>query len=417
MTTFARIADGLHFPTSFTFDSGGTIYVAESGLPFDGAPAGGRIWRLESSGRRTCLKGDLRAPVNGLTCHDDRLYIAEGGNPGRISVLDLDSGHWQPLLDGLPGGGNYHTNMAVVGPDGKLYFGQGSATNSGIVGPDGRGLSWLRKLPHAHDIPGRDVVLTGENAETRISLNGDEHHAVTGSFQPYATRATAGQRIAGQLPCTSAVMRCDPDGTNLELVAWGLRNPYGLGFLPDGRLLAVDLGMNDRGSRPVGHAPECIYVVEAGRWYGWPDYVAGRPVTNEAFIPQRGAPPRFLLANHDELGMPPQPLVTFPAHAAPTRFALDPNSGDLFVALFGDKRPFTGPDGPRAGRSVVRVNPLDGTACSLDTPPLHRPIDVALRTADDTLYVLDFGEFEMLDGGGLLAKAATGALWRLRLAT
>jgi Tn3 transposase DDE domain len=39
-------------------------------------------------------------------------------------------------------------------------------------------------------------------------------------------------------------MRCDRDGSNLELVAWGLRNPYGLAFLPDARLLAVDLGIN-----------------------------------------------------------------------------------------------------------------------------------------------------------------------------
>jgi hypothetical protein len=34
--------------------------------------------------------------------------------------------------------------------------------------------------------------------------------------------------------------------------------------LPDGRLLALDLGINDRGSRPVGDAPSCLYEIKAG---------------------------------------------------------------------------------------------------------------------------------------------------------
>ena len=56
-------------------------------------------------------------------------------------------------------------------------------------------------------------------------------------------------------------MRCNPDGSGLELVAWGLRNAYGLGFLPDGRLLATDQGADDRGSRPVGNAPDMLFEV------------------------------------------------------------------------------------------------------------------------------------------------------------
>ena len=56
-------------------------------------------------------------------------------------------------------------------------------------------------------------------------------------------------------------MRCNLDGSDLELVAWGLRNAYGLGFLPDGRLLAVDQGADDRGSRPVGNVPDLLFEV------------------------------------------------------------------------------------------------------------------------------------------------------------
>src|SRR5437762_10657229 len=150
---FELVADGFSFPTSLTFDKSGVAYVAESGLPFGAAPAGGRIWRLDSDSDRTLLIEGLRPPVNGLTFHQGSLYISEGGHPGRISRLDFD-GKQSVILDNLPGPGNYHTNMVAFGPDGKLYFSQGSMTNTGVVGLDAYDLGWLRRLPHAHDRPG-----------------------------------------------------------------------------------------------------------------------------------------------------------------------------------------------------------------------------------------------------------------------
>ena len=408
-----KVTSGLHFPTAVAFDDAGTIYLAESGLPFDGAPAGGRILRVERGGRTTCLREGLRAPVNGVTHHEGLLYIAEGGNPGRISVLDPTSGAWSVVLDGLPGGGNYHTNPVAFGPDGRLYFGQGSATNSGIVGPDSVQLSWLRRRDHPHDIPGRDVVLTGWDAELDDPDGGLPHR--TGAFQPFGSPTRPGQRIAGRVPCTSAILRSDRDGSALELVAWGLRNPYGLTFLPDGRLLAVDLGFNDRGSRPVGAGPGCLYAIEPGTWYGWPDFAAGEPITDPAYVPSRGPAPRFLLANHAELGTPPRPLIRFEPHEAPTRVAPLPGGDELIVALFGDKRPVTGPEGPARGRTLVRVGLGDRSIRPVDGPPLQRPIDVAFNPADGLLYAVDFGCFEVERGGGLRARSGTGVLWRINL--
>ncbi len=406
-----RVIDGLHFPTAVAFDDVGTIYLAESGLPFDGAPPGGRILRVDVAGSTICLRDGLRSPVNGLTHYEGSLYIAEGGNPGRISVLSLANGTWSVILDDLPGGGNYHTNAVTFGPDGRLYFGQGSATNSGIVGPDSADLSWLRRHDHPHDIPGRDVILTGWNAETTDPTDGSLQR--TGAFQQFGVATTPGQKIPGHVPCTSAILCCDLDGSRLEVVAWGLRNPYGLTFLDDGRLLAVDLGFNDRGSRPIGGAPGCIYQIEPGAWYGWPDFAAGDPVTDPAFLPSRGLAPRFLLANHADLGNPPRPLVRFPQHFAPTRAARIPGGEDLVVSLFGDKRPVTGPEGPALGRSLVRVNLWDGSIYPIDGPPLLRPIDVAFHPLDGALYVVDFGNYEMGRGGTLHAQSCSGALWRV----
>jgi len=416
------VAEGLAFPTSLTFDEAGVPYVAEAGLPFGGAAPGGRIWRIGSDGSRTLLADKLRQPVNGLTFHNGGLYISEGGHPGRISRLELD-GKQTVILDNLPGPGNYHTNMVVFGPDGpdgKMYFSQGSMTNSAIVGLDAYELGWLRRLPHEHDIPGYDIVLSGVSVETDNPLSQEKGARIrTGAFASFGKVTEAGQRIPGQLPCTAAIMRCNPDGTQLELVGWGLRNAFALGFMPDGRLLAVDQGADDRGSRPVGNVPDMLFEVRQGAWYGWPDFIGDDPITDVQYLPERGPAPRFVLANHDELPPPERPLLRFPPHAAAVKFDVVPASaanwgGHICVALFGDEAPMTAPSGgPRVGRAVVRIDPSDWSLHPMISGPLARPIDVRFNPLDGAMYLLDFGQFEMTDERKVAASAQSGKLWRV----
>jgi len=190
-----------------------------------------------------------------------------------------------------------------------------------------------------------------------------------------------------------------------------------MGFLPDGRLLAIDQGADDRGSRPIGNAPDLLYEVEPGSWYGWPDFIGGVPVTDQRYRPERGAPPVFVPANHDELPPPSPALLAFPPHSAATKFdvgtaALGELAGQLFVALFGDEVPMTAPAGPRVGRSVVRVDPHDWTLHPLDARPFLRPIDVRCWPGEAALGVLDFGMFEMTDAG-VVAEPGSGALWKV----
>lgn len=98
------VADGLDFPTSLAFDAEGTAYVAEEGLPFGGAPPGGRIWRLEPGGGRVPLAEGLPPPVNGLTHHRGDLVVSVGGHPSRILWLRAD-GSTETVVEGLPGTG------------------------------------------------------------------------------------------------------------------------------------------------------------------------------------------------------------------------------------------------------------------------------------------------------------------------
>ncbi|MGZ3608632.1 MAG: PQQ-dependent sugar dehydrogenase [Ktedonobacteraceae bacterium] len=417
---FDLVADSFSFPTSLTFDDAGIAYVAESGLPFGGESAGGRIWRLDSDGKRTCLIEGLRPPVNGLTFHQESLYISEGGHPGRISRLDFD-GTQTVILDNLPGPGNYHTNMVAFGPDGKLYFSQGSMTNTGVVGLDAYELGWLRRLPHAHDIPGYEIELAGASFETPNPLvDIPDARIKTGAFAPFGTQSEPGQRIAPKVPCTAAVMRCNLDGSDLELVAWGLRNAYGLGFLPDGRLLAVDQGADDRGSRPVGNVPDLLFEVRENAWYGWPDYISDVPITDPMYQPTRGANPEFILANHNELPAPEKALLSFPTHVAAVKFDVAPSTlqnweGQIFIALFGDEAPMTAPAGPQVGRSVARIDPRDWSLHPFIQEPLARPIDVRFHPLDQEIYMLDFGKFEMHAERGVVAEAGSGRLWRYKL--
>lgn len=406
------VADNLNFPTSLAFDPKGVPYVAESGLPLDGAPRGGRVLRLRTDGTRECLVQDLRAPVTGLIYHDGYFYISEGGNPGRISRLSL-TGKRETVLDGLPGFGNYHTNTVAIGPDGKIYFGQGAHTNSGIIGRDSLHLAWLGRLPHDPDIPGYDVRLTGWNAETIEEQPGGLRRVLTGAFSPYGESTAQGQTLRGRMPCTASIMRANPDGSNLELVAWGIRNPFGLGFLPDGRLLASDQGSDQRGSRPIANGPELLFEIKKGSWYGWPDFIGGEPVTNPKYRAPGAAGLSFLLANHHELPRPERPLAVFPENSAATKFDITPatrGERHLIVALFGDEKPMTAAHGARSGRALARVDLREWSVEVFCKNCFSRPIDVRFSPQTKHLHVLDFGVFEMGPEGQVIARRGSGEL-------
>jgi glucose/arabinose dehydrogenase len=413
------ISAGLSFPTSLTIDNEGNAYVAESGLPFDGLPSGGRVLKIGYDNTMSLLKDRLNPPVTGLTFHKGSLYVSEGGYPGRVLRIDLN-GNQTVILDNLPGLGNYHTNMVAFSSENDMYFSQGAMTNSGIVGADGYELGWLRRFPHSCDIPGYDITLAGVNVEIVDPTWNKKRKVTTGAFSPFGTRTRAGQRIVGQLPCTAAIMKCKPDGSNLELVAWGLRNAFGIGFLDDGRLLATDQGADDRGARPIGNAPDLLYNVREGAWYGWPDFIGGVPVTDSSYKPTRGPVPSFLLSNHKKLPSPERPLMCFPVNSAPTKFDTVRSNvtgwaGKIVVALFGDEKPMTAEPGPKVGRSVISIDPSDWTFKTIVAEPLNRPIDVRFDSLSESLLVLDFGEFEIDNQRNVLGKARSGKLWRMAL--
>src|SRR5579863_7238490 len=215
-----RVLSGLTFPTSATFDDQGRIYVVDGGFAYGPTYTPARILRLPSDWQPRaggapdaadvaevdCDAG-LVGPVTGVAFHDGQLYVA---HRGRVSLVAAD-GTLRDVLSGLPSQGDYQNNKLAFGPDGLLYCGQGTATNSGVVGWDNHRYGWLRRSPGFCDIPGRDVTLVGQNFTTTSPLSDDGALVTTGAFSPFGTPTTPGQVVRGGLPCTGAVMRCQPD--------------------------------------------------------------------------------------------------------------------------------------------------------------------------------------------------------------
>jgi glucose/arabinose dehydrogenase len=423
-------AHDLTFPTGIAFGDDGTIYVVESGYSYGEVVTQPRLVELDPQRgtiRRELARG-THGPWNGVAFHDGALFVAQGGaieQSGRLVRFELD-GRMQILVDDLPTG-DHHTNGPLAA-DGWIYFAQGTRTNSGVVGVDNHEFGWLARAPTLHDVPCRDVTLAGTNFTSRDPRPGGHGEITTGAYLPLDTPSTPGQVIRGQVPCSGAVMRVRPDGRDLELVAWGLRNPFGLARGDDG-LYVTDNGYDVRGSRPVFGSAEHLWKLEPGAWYGWPDFVGGAPLTVAAFALAGGDPKGFVLAEHP--GTPPAPLAYLPVHGSANGFDLERTGrfgerGHAYVALFGDLAPTVGKVMGPVGFKVVRVDLATGIyrdfarnrgdragpASRLGTRGLERPIAARFDPSGEHLYIVDFGVLRMTERGPA-PEYPTGAVWRI----
>jgi glucose/arabinose dehydrogenase len=224
------------------------------------------------------------------------------------------------------------------------------------------------------------------------------------------------------------------DGSNLEQYAWGLRNPFGLAWSSDGRLFVADNGYDERGSRPVGNAPDVIWQVRRNAWYGFPDYVAGIAITDERFKPSRGKAPEFLMEKHPRVE---RPFMTRPPHSAVTKMEFSRSlsfgyQGQMFMGEFGSGTPVTGPKAPPAGYQLVRIDletkkaePFFRTRREalgpagneyVATPGPKHPMEARFSRDGTSLYVVDFGAMAVFPAGaGPAARPLpmTGVVWRI----
>ncbi len=427
--TVEVVASGFDEPVHCCFDGDGFAYVTECGHKIESRP---RVVKVDTATGATETFFELpdegwrmTGAVTGGCWHDGAFYLMNTDTLCRIGP----DGVVEEIVTGLPGLGDHQSNYPVVGPDGKLYFGQGSATNTAVVGPDNFAYEWLRYFPDFHDRPGADVALAGRNFESPNVLGKITETVRTGAYVPFGTETTPGQVIKGEVKCNGAVLRCNPDGSDLELVAWGLRNPYGLAFAPDGRLFATEHGIDERNARYITGDHEDFYEIVDGAWYGWPDFASGIRL-DDPYWGEGGRGREPVLAEHPDPN-PPKPFATFDQHSGPNGvdFCRDRAfgfAGDAFVALFGDLTPVTARLTTPSGFKVVRVdiatgqvsdfalNKIQGPASKLPHRGFERPSHCQFGP-DGALYVVDFGQISIApEKGGVRVQKGTGALWRIR---
>lgn len=410
---------GLSVPTTAIFD-GEDLIVAESGF---GDTAKPRILRISPDGIVSVIASEgLLPPVTGLLMAGDRLYISH-----RTKVSVVSGGKLADVVTDLPSNGDHQNNNIVLGKDGRIYMGQGTVTNAGVVGEDNFAFGWLDRNPEAHDVPCKDITLVGRNFESADPLTEEKNDKVTtGAYKPFAISSTKNETIEGNVKCNGAILSFDLDGSDLKVVAWGLRNPFGLSVAKDGSVWATSHGADVRGSRGIFNDPDYFIRVDEGAWYGWPDYFGGKPVTDASFNAPGSNKPTFLLKNHPPLS---KPFVMFDSHSAPNGFDFSPGGdfgyeGDAFVAMFGSFLPVTtGPNIELSGFNILRINmetkevstfaenKVPGPAYLNRRGGFNRPSD-AIFGPDASLYVVDWGGLT-LAGKGLENQEQTGVVWRI----
>ena len=231
--TIEPVVWNLNAPDSLTFDENGNMYIGEAGYPLTRLPEVPKILKVTPNGNISVFvdKG-LNSPIVDVVYYNETtLYVSHNH---KVSIVNLTNGAVKDIIAGLPTNVNHQNNQIAFSPDGKrFYVGIGSATNSGVVGEDDAIMGLLPNEPNVHDVPAKNITLTGQNFVTNNTLTAEPNDtATTGAFVPFGTPTYPGQVIQGNIKCNGCILSANLDGTDLKLVGWGFRSAYGMGLFP-----------------------------------------------------------------------------------------------------------------------------------------------------------------------------------------
>ncbi len=264
-----RVPDGLKLelfaaepllanPVVFSFDEKGRVYVVETFRLHKGVTdnRGHMNWLDADLASRTVedrvamYRKFLGKEAETYAQEHDRIRLLEDrdgdGKPDHATVF---ADGWNGMADGLAAG--------ILARKGDVYFANIPSLWL-LRDNDGDGKADARKALQTgygvhvgflgHDLHG---LRFGPDGKLYFSI-GDRGLNITSSVD--------GRKLSA--PDTGSVLRCEPDGSHLEIFATGLRNPQELAFDEFGNLFTVD---NNSDS---GDKARLVYVIEGGD-SGW----------------------------------------------------------------------------------------------------------------------------------------------------
>jgi quinoprotein glucose dehydrogenase len=239
--------------------------------------------------------------------------VEDSNGDGKADKTSVYADGFNSLLDGIASGVLWHNDA--------LYF-----TN----------------IPALWKMSGQDKAEKREELHrgygVRFSYTGHDFHglAMGPDGRLYFSVGDRGASIKTkegtsiEVPDEGAVFRCEPDGTQLELVMRGLRNPQELAFDDHGNLFTGD-NDSDQGDRERWVA--VTEGADAGWRIGWQHHPLGKefnPWLAEKMWEPRDAKknqPAYVLSPIANLPDGPSGLVHYPGTGLPSQFA-----GSFFLA-------------------------------------------------------------------------------------
>ncbi len=321
MTTFDdRLSEGTL--VSLDVDERGRVLVAESHRRNAGAEDNrSRDWldadlasrsledRLAYS-RDAIARGAIEDPDH-FTRESDRLVAIEDTDGDGVADRRAELATWNEALTGLVAGVEAREGSIWVANIPSIYR---------IEDPDANGIAdsqqelargfGIKTSLGGHDLHG---FAWGPDGKLYVSIGDRGYHVPLPD----------GRVLESPLgPGRGAVFRMNPDGSDLEVFAVGLRNPQELAFDDFGHLFTGD--NNGDGGDPA----RFVYVVEGGDT-GWAmpyqslagDYVRGPWMAERLFDLQHATQPAWILPPIAQIANGPSGLVHYPGLGLPERYA------------------------------------------------------------------------------------------------
>jgi glucose/arabinose dehydrogenase len=195
-----------------------------------------------------------------------------------------------------------------------------------------------------------------------------------------------------QEPIRATVSRANPDGSDLNIIATGLRNPVGLAFQPGTDLLWATVNERDNQGNEI--PPDLVTIVEEGADYGWPECIPPDATPQEAGSECVGTT---------------SPTVGIQAHSAPLGLAFlegeeipEDVNGDLIVAQHGSWN-----REPPAAPKLLLIDFEDGT------PVAARDFVTGWQDASGERWGRPAGVVVAPDGSLIVSDDDSGLLYRI----